>query len=243
MHHPGKRSRSLADRALRWLKSLPLTHCTLCGAATGDLPICDGCAADLPLLENACPRCAEPMPTGNDQPCGHCQTTPPAFDTAYSPYRYEAPISNLVRALKFDQQLHHARLLGTLLGRWLAPALHRRPDLIIPVPMHRRRQGERGFNQALELARFVGKTLDLPVAAGAVVRVRETPPQVGLKRRERQRNLRRAFAVRDDGITGASLLLIDDVMTTGATLHQLAATLRRHGASEITAATVARAPS
>ena len=243
MNSPGKRSRSLADKARHWLKTLPLEHCALCGATTRGLPLCKGCEADLPRLPGACRRCAEPMPAGSDQLCGRCQHSPPAFDTTYSPFLYEGAVADLIRALKFNHRLHVARLLGTLLGRWLQPALHTRPALIVPVPMHRRRLGERGFNQALELARFVGRTLDLPVAVDAVERVRATPSQVGLKRRERERNLRNAFAVRRALPPGATLLLVDDVMTTGTTLQMLAATLKRAGAGEVIAATVARAAS
>ncbi len=181
------------------------------------------------------------MSSAGESLCGRCQRSTPAFDTAYSPYLYSAPVDVLIRRLKFDHQLHLARLLGTLLADYLEYALHERPALIVPVPMHRRRLAQRGFNQALELARFVGGKLEIPVAPTLVTRTRATRPQTELKPGERERNVRGSFDIGDQFPSGASVLLIDDVMTTGATANAVAKVLRRQGAAGVTVATVARA--
>ena len=233
----GKTGRAI----LQWLSSLLPEHCELCGTSCHARQLCSGCIADLPRLTNACMRCAEPMPMAGEQLCGKCQKSPPAFDTVYSPFLYNDPVSGLIQQLKFDHKLHLARLLGTLLADYLEHALHTRPELIVPVPMHRRRLGERGFNQALEVARFVGQQLDIPVAPGLVRRTRATPPQIGLKMRERERNVRNTFQLRGTLRPARSILLLDDVMTTGMTVNALSRELRRHGATDITVATVARA--
>ncbi len=224
-----------------WLRRLTPEHCVLCGATAVDLPLCSGCHADLPRLKHACPRCAEPMPSAGESLCGRCQQSTPLFDTVYSPYLYVAPVDVLIRRLKFDQRLHLARLLGALLADYLEHALHERPALIVPVPMHRRRLAQRGFNQALELARFVGGKLEIPVAPTLVTRTRPTRPQTDLKPGERERNVRGSFSVGDQFPAGASVLLIDDVMTTSATANAVASVLRRQGAASVTVATVARA--
>ncbi len=186
-------------------------------------------------------RCAEPMPVAGEQLCGRCQRSQPAFNAVYSPFLYEQPVANLIQRLKFDHKLDLARALGTLLGNYLSHALHTRPDLIIPVPMHRRRLGERGFNQALELSRFVGRQLGVPVEGGLVYRHKATPPQLGLTMRDRESNVRNVFRLRGKLPPAASILLLDDVMTTGMTVNSLARELVKHGAAEITVATVARA--
>ncbi len=224
-----------------WLGVLLPEHCVLCGTTTRQPQLCSGCQADLPRLTNACMRCAEPMPVAGEQLCGRCQQSPPAFNAVYSPFLYEEPIASLIQQLKFDHKLDLARTLGTLLGNYLSHALHTHPDLIIPVPMHRRRLGQRGFNQALELARFAARQLGVPVAAGMVCRSKATPPQLGLTMRERKSNVRNVFRLRQKLPPDTSILLLDDVMTTGMTVNSLARELMKHGAAEITVATVARA--
>lgn len=216
-------------------------YCILCGASSRGLQLCAGCQRDLPRLTNACMRCAEPMPVSGEVLCGKCQRSQPAFSAVYSPFLYEQPISGLIQQLKFDHKLDLARTLGTLLGNYLSHALHTRPDLVIPVPMHRRRLGERGFNQALELSRFVAPQLDVPVDARMVYRCKPTPPQVGLRMHERESNVRNVFRLRRTLPAAASILLLDDVMTTGMTANSLARELAKRGAGDITVATVARA--
>jgi ComF family protein len=173
--------------------------------------------------------------------CGKCQSSLPAFECVYSPFHYDPPVSNLILQLKFGHKLYVARALGMLLADYLSHALHHQPNLIIPVPMHPSRMGRRGFNQALELARPVQQALDAPIAATLVHRIKLTPPQVGLNATQRQHNVRGAFALHKPLQGAPAVLVIDDVMTTGATANSLARTLLRQGASRVSIATIARA--
>lgn len=213
----------------------PAQDCLLCAAASDDL-ICPACAADLPrLLGAACPRCALPNATG--ETCGHCLAHPPAFDTAFAAYRYDFPVDKLIQSFKYGHRLalgnYFGRVVATL-GATLAA------DLIVPLPLHPERLRQRGFNQALEIARALASTRRLPIDASSCRRVRDTPAQAGLAWRERIKNLRHAFAC-DADLSGARIILVDDVMTTGASLAECARTLKLHGAAEVTALVLARA--
>jgi ComF family protein len=149
-------------------------------------------------------------------------------------------VDHFIRALKFHQQLGLARLLGEQLARRLAPETAR-PDLIIPVPLHGARLRERGYNQALEIARPVASALGVPLNFQTLQRVRATAPQTGLAIAARRKNVRNAFRLRDpDAVRGRHLALIDDVMTTGSTAEAAAQCLRAAGAEKIEIWVVAR---
>ena len=225
----------------RWLQTLLPAHCILCGDSVSGRQICTSCLRELPGLQSACPRCAEPMPPSGNQLCGKCQKSPPAFDCVYSPYRYKEPVSSFILQLKFNQKLYIARIFGELLADYLEHALHEQPDMIVPVPMHPARLGSRGFNQALELARPVGEQLTIPVRPTVVRRTRVTPPQVGLNAKQRRQNTRGAFEASSQLQGSPTILLLDDVMTTGATADALARCLLCSGAAKVIVATVARA--
>ncbi|MEW5943058.1 MAG: ComF family protein [Pseudomonadota bacterium] len=211
--------------------------CLLCGAACGNTRLCAACRASLPHhTASCCPRCALPTPDGHI--CGQCLKQPPAFDRTLAAFSYAFPADALVQALKYRHNLAAASVLAEPLAE-LARA-QPRPDLLVPMPLHSSRLRERGFNQSIELTRIVAKTLDLPLAPDACERTRATAPQVSLPIDERAKNLRGAFAGRMD-LTGKKVAILDDVMTTGATLNELARTLRRAGAAEISAWVVARA--
>lgn len=207
--------------------------CLLCGAAARDA-LCGGCTADLPLPEGArCPHCAAPL-AAPAPACADCLRHPPAFDTTLAALRYTYPVDRLVQQLKFGGRHAFRRLAAAdfLAARLLAGA-HPAGDLIVPVPLSRERLAGRGFNQALEIARPLARALHLPLDATGLVRVRETPAQSRLPWRARRANVRHVFECRGD-FSGKSVIVVDDVMTSGATLDAVARVLKDHGASRVT---------
>lgn len=206
------------------------SHCVLCQADDpSGLHLCPDCRADLPWLAAGCPRCAVPLAVPG-QPCGACQTRPPPFDTAVALFDYAPPLDGLVQQFKFGQGLYLARLFAGLLAERLADTP--RPDCILPVPLHPHRQRERGFNQALEIARPLARRLGCRVDVTTCVRARATPPQTQLSAARRRRNLRDAFRLARP-LAARHIALLDDVMTTGSTLAALAGLLRQAGAERI----------
>ena len=213
--------------------------CALCGrgGACG-LDMCQGCLSELPVLDAACLQCAIPLPVAGV--CGQCQAEPPEFDRALAAFRYADPVDMLVQRLKFDGKLYAARLLGELMADRLAPGVTELPQAILPVPLHRSRLRQRGFNQAVELSRALAWRLERPVVSGGCRRIKATPTQTGLDARQRRRNLRDAFEVRRS-LPFTHVAVVDDVMTTGATLRSLARVLRRAGVARVDVWVCARA--
>lgn len=214
--------------------------CLLCGDP--GLPgrdLCEPCARELPYLRRACARCALPLALDGQPICGRCLTNPPSFDATYAPLLYRQPVRHLVQALKFHRHYAHARLLGLLLAESLA---HRGtfPELVLPVPLHASRLRQRGFNHSAEIAREVARRLAIPLAVGVVARCRATPPQVGLTAKARTRNVRHAFAVTRP-LRARHVAILDDVMTTGSTVNELAGVLRTAGVERIDIWVCARA--
>jgi ComF family protein len=217
--------------------------CPACGDPAGSgRELCSGCENDLPTLRHACPRCAMPY----DHPdthgeCGACQKHPPAFTRCMAAYRFAPPIDHFIRELKFHHQLGLARLLGTRLAQRLQHEAQR-PDLILPVPLHMARLRERGYNQALEIARPVARLLGVPLAADSLRRVRATAPQTGMAVAARRKNVRGAFALEPGAkLKNLHVALVDDVMTTGSTAQAAAQCLRAAGVRDIELWVIARA--
>lgn len=208
-------------------------HCVLCGWRAGSIPnLCDGCVGDLPSNSVFCPICA--APTVHAAPCPRCSSRPPAFLAVSSPFLYDGGARSLVTLAKFGSNLMAVRALGMLLATHLKKPALELPAAIIPVPLHPHRLRSRGFNQALELARIVGKYLALPVRPDLCRRVLNTRPQSDLiDARERVRNVRGAFLAS----SGAPqrIAIVDDVMTTGATIDEMSRCLRLKGVSEVVA--------
>ncbi|HVO90933.1 MAG TPA: ComF family protein [Casimicrobiaceae bacterium] len=214
--------------------ALPQT-CALCAEPCGHRLVCDACTHALPQLAASCPVCALPSVSG--EPCGACLRRPPPFAATTAAWRYAFPVDRLLHAFKYGGRL----ALAEPLANGLTEVLSRQAlavDGIIPLPLAAARQRERGFNQANEIARRVARSLGLPMS-DALVRVRDGVPQAALKWRERARHVRKAFAVRRD-VEGARVAIIDDVMTTGATLTSAAAELRKAGAQHVELWVVAR---
>jgi ComF family protein len=215
-------------------RMLPAQPCLLCGASSRTGIWCAECDADLPYLTTSrCPLCALPTPLG--EICGHCLTHPPRFDRSMAVFAYAFPVDKLIQALKFEERLS----LIDGFAEKLAPHIDHRPDYILPMPLHLARLAHRGFDQSLELAKQLSSRLDIPLLARACRRIRDTAPQSGLPWKERKKNMHDAFACTED-MTGKHVALLDDVMTTGASLNELAKTVRRAGACEVSAWAIAR---
>jgi len=235
----------------RWGARLALqlfpASCALCGAAGARL--CDDCATDLDAdRAHCCPQCALPLPptAAVATRCGQCLATPPAFDQSLTAARYTPPFDQLIIALKYHADLAQAPLLADLLAERLRNALPvtEHPDLLLAVPLSSGRLAERGYNQAGEIARALGKRLGIAVHE-PVLRIRHTAAQAQLPHAARQRNVRGAFAVRDglrDVLHDRVVGVVDDVMTTGATLSELARVLKAAGARRVVNLVVARTP-
>jgi ComF family protein len=167
-----------------------------------------------------------------------CLSDPPAFDGTAAALAYRFPMDALIHAYKYRGDLTVGAALAELLFRILAA--EPLPDFILPMPLHPARLRERGFNQALEIARSVSRALGVPVLADACERVRDTAPQASLPWKERGKNIRGAFAC-GLSLEGQRVAIVDDVMTTGHTLDEVAKVLRRRGAASIRAWAVVRA--
>jgi len=204
--------------------------CFLCRGAARAL-LCAQCEAELPRLHRSlCPRCALESPLG--AVCGRCLSESPAYDATHAALAYDFPADALVHALKFRGELALASLFAGLLAPKLA---HARVDHVVPVPLSAERLRQRGYNQAVEIARRLGKPVDFALCE----RTREAPPQMELPYAERQRNVRGAFRC-TRALAGARVAVVDDVMTTGATLDEMARTLKAAGAVHVENWVVAR---
>jgi len=207
--------------------------CFVCRGAARTL-LCAQCDADLPrLAQELCPRCALESP--GSAMCGRCLTHSPAYDATHAALSYDFPADALVHALKFRGELALAALLAGLLAPKLRAA---QVDHVVPVPLSAERIRSRGYNQAVEIARHLRRqALELALCE----RTRDAPPQIELPYGERQRNVRGAFRC-TRSLDGARIAVVDDVMTTGATLEEIARTLKAAGAAHVENWVVARTP-
>lgn len=223
-------------------------RCLLCeSAASGGLDLCDMCRAALPYNRRACLRCAMPIAVVDDLNgqsvalvCGRCLRRPPPQAHARAAFVYGFPLDRLLPRAKFHGDLSSTRLLAALMTSALGEA--ERPQALVPVPLHTGRLRERGYDQALELARPLAHGLGLPLRDDLLRRTRATAAQSRLDASQRRRNLRGAFAVRGDCEVPAHVALVDDVMTTGATVHAAALALLRAGVTRVDVWVCARVP-
>jgi ComF family protein len=227
-------------RALRtWL--FP-GRCRLCGSPTRDEPdLCPACMKELPWLDSVCRQCAQPLHASRaDNLCGHCQKHPPAFDRTTALFHYRPPVDHLIKRFKFAEELQAGNLLSGLLAARLAGRDGDLPGLILPVPLHPARLRSRGFNQATEIARHVGRKLQIAIDFRLCRRKRNTRAQSLLSPNARRINLRNAFAVHHPpGVSHVAI--VDDVMTTGHTGNELARMVKQAGAERVEVWVIARA--
>ncbi|MBC7513936.1 MAG: ComF family protein [Herminiimonas sp.] len=235
--------------------------CALCGA-TGTHVLCSGCRADFfgaRAVRCACCGLSLASAPASRPVCGPCLQQQPAYDATVTAADYAAPLDQLVLGLKFGGRLALAPLFAEQLRAALSDrpvhqhatghndydGLSRLPDLLAPVPLGHARLQERGFNQSLEIARPLSLALGVPLLPRLLIRVRDTPAQAQLAPLARRQNLLGAFTLAprtSDSVRGRHVGVVDDVMTTGATLNEIAATLKRFGATRVTNLVFARTP-
>lgn len=223
----------------------PLCH--LCHSHipnAGPLHICPACRDRLPLVESPlCPACGIPFAgAGSDHRCGACLSHPPHFDAARAHFLYEGPLRELIHSFKYSRLTHLRRPLALLILEGMSDFLAAQElNVIVPVPLHRSRLRQRGFNQAVLLGKLLSRHLSLPMLPNTLRRMRPTEPQIELSATERRMNVKGAFAVGvPEHIAGKRVLLLDDVMTTGSTMDECAKELKAAGAAAVIAVTIAR---
>ena len=224
----------------QWLKKLRLPHaCALCSHYhKGRNAICTLCHEFLTPIASACTYCARPLPKGNFMTCGDCIKTKPYFDQTIAPYSFNGPLRTLLHDFKYRHSLYLVSFLAQLILLNL-PANAIQTECLIPVPMHPHRLRQRGFNQAAELAKFIGHNLNIPCNLHICQKIIHTSPQAGLKAAQRQKNLYNAF--RATPLQYKRVTLIDDLLTTGNTANELAKTLKQQGVEHVAVWCCARA--
>lgn len=229
-----------SNNVLSWLFPGQCLYCGCNGLPGWDL--CHFCEQALPRIQHPCRRCAIPLPQGCTGPfCGTCQTSPAILQQIIAPFRFTDTIRQSIFLFKYQGRQAHARLLGQLLTRHLQQIRTQPwPQLIIPVPLHPGRQRHRGFNQALELARPLARQFDISLRSDLCRRLRPTAPQSELNAQQRRNNIRGAFDLHLAGPV-QHVAIVDDVITTGHTVHEIARLLARQGVTQIEAWSVARA--
>ena len=212
----------------------------------GPLPLCPSCREKIRFIHSPlCPRCGLPFPAaeGEDHLCGDCITVEKPYAVARAVGEYEETLLTAIHRFKYRGRAGIGGILGGIMADFAAGIWDMKIfDLIVPVPLHRRRLRERGFNQAVILAREISKRFDIPLDFISLRREAFTPPQVGLGREERSANVRGAFSAKHaERIAGRRILLVDDVYTTGSTLEECTRTLIRAKAESVAVLTLARA--
>lgn len=243
LSNPGQRKLDslltrLREGAVGGLACLLPQRCALCHAPAHRSALCEPCRLALPALPPGCPVCAQPA--GGDAPCGECLRKPPRFAATVAAHAYAFPLDRLIQALKYEHRLELALPLGDALADAVrrAPALVTGVEAVVPLPLSRARQRERGFNQSIEIGRIVARRTGLPLVR-CLSRTAHAPPQASLPWRARAGNVRGAFSC-DQALAGRHVAVLDDVMTTGATLDAAAAAVIAAGAARVDAWVVAR---
>jgi len=215
-------------------------NCPLC-QQPANTPICSSCSSTLPDIKAQCFQCGLPLETTENGCvlCGQCLQKPPHFDLCISPYHYKEPLNQFITQLKFHNKLYYANILASLLIRKIELLQDNLPECIIPVPLHSGRLRQRGFNQALEIARPIAKKYKIKLDTQSCKRVVATTSQMTQDKSARKENIRHAFKVKSP-FPYQHIAIVDDVMTTGNTVNELARVLRSAGAIRIQIWTPAR---
>jgi ComF family protein len=231
------------ELAQKLLSNLFPGRCILCQKTVErSFEVCPDCFRALPHNEVCCVRCSLPLAEdiNNHVLCGRCIQKSPAFDYAHSLFRYEDDVIRLIHQLKFGEKIGFARSIGEMLLTRLLKT-NEKPDCLLPVSLHKSRLRQRGFNQSIEISRVLSKKLAIPIEHVAVVRQRGTAAQSGLNAKQRQKNIKDAFSVVAE-LNYRHILIVDDVMTTGATVNELAKVLKKNKVERVGVMCIARAP-
>ena len=213
-------------------------HCPVCLATAGITGLCLNCLSNLVPAVSGCRICLAPDAQQENNLCVHCSAGVP-FDRVYALSRYTPPISDLICKLKYHHHIHLAKLLGTLLASHLKKYHQALPELLITVPLHKKRIQQRGFNQAVEIARTVAAQLQLSTDYRCIKKSKMTPLQTTLNSHQRRHNLKGAFCLHHS-LDAKSVAIIDDVMTTGATVSEIASLLKANGVPRVEVWVLAR---
>ncbi|MGI9227739.1 MAG: ComF family protein [Gammaproteobacteria bacterium] len=217
--------------------------CLHCNDAGHDgLDLCGRCYQGLPWVQYACERCALPLPTSNSPACGACSNRELHFDYAQTPFRFEGFIRDAVYQFKFNQKLNQGYLLAQLLIEYIENSNSDIPEIIIPVPLHKNRMRQRGYNQALEVARIVSKEIGCELDYDVVYRDRDTSVQMDLPAKQRHKNVKGAFSIKENStaLKNKQVCIVDDVMTTGNTVNEVAKCLKEVGVERVGVWCIAR---
>lgn len=220
-----------------WLHRIFCAPCLLClGQSIAGVGLCPACLMDIPVPESSCRVCARPLlsTSGDSAVCGACLAKPPFFQRTIAAFLYQPPFKHLIVQLKYHERIGFARPLAYLLIRRLIECGVEAPDGIVPVPLSRQRMRERGYNQAYEIARIVSQYFQCPLVCDCVKKQEGYLPQTGLRAQERRRNVRGAYRLCKPCV-GKRLVVVDDVMTTAATLNEMARLLIKGGAEVVEA--------
>lgn len=227
-------------------------RCVLCLSSsrstdTAAIELCEGCQNDLQLMTNACFQCGISLQnTHENQLCGQCLQKPPAYDQVISVYHYQQPLVWLIQQMKFHKKILLAHLLAQLMARRLHQRFNNQtlsiPDAIIPVPLHHKRQHERRFNQAEELANVIAKALHCQVDSHYIERHLNNQQQSGLDAKQRKKNVKGVFRVKNKKKDlYQHVAIIDDVMSTGSTVNEITKVLKKSGIEKVDVWVLARA--
>jgi ComF family protein len=209
--------------------------------------ICSNCLRDMsPIRSPICSICGVPFSAnrGDNHLCEDCTRKRPYYELARAPYVYSGKLKGAIQRFKYNSETHLGKPFGGLLLHFIQKMFHKMDEyIIIPVPLHKKKLRERGYNQSLLLAKILSKKLRLKLDYLSFIRIRYTQNQAGLRRIDRRKNVKDAFSVTDvKAIKAKKILLVDDVFTTGFTLNECAKSLKESGAAEIICVTLARTP-
>lgn len=227
----------------RLLNRIIKQPCALCqaSATSNDYALCEACLDTLPYTDNnCCAQCATPIPVstnGKNNICGHCLKQPPYFDATYALMRYQFPLDKLLQHYKYNEALYLSQAFGRLMTEQLYLT---NIDVIVPMPLHINRLKARGFNQSSEIAKVMSKLTNIPLDLAGCEKVKDRPPQASMAYKDRIKNMKKAF-VCTKSYTDLHVAIVDDVMTTGATLNELSKMLKQAGAAHISCYVLARA--
>ncbi len=215
--------------------------CVLCGEMTEqEVSLCSECRNDLPVVEYSCEKCGLPLSVSDQSLCGQCLQLKPVVDYTHSVFYYESPIDYLIGKMKYEGDLSCAAILGDLLLKSVKD-IKQTPDVLVPVPLHNKRLVKRGFNQSLEISRAVSKQLKIPLDTQYVRRVKPTVAQQTLNLKQRKQNIKGCFEVQAKHQLYKHVVLVDDVITTGSTVNELATALKEGGVEKVGVWSIARA--